>query len=220
MLFRDYWWIIMSTLTSDVEHDVERVLDQASTYSEAQLLSGLAVLVADAKEFFDLHPGEAADLETFRSVYGETVTTSGFWSDWYDRKEWELELWDEVAGVTGLEPGELTERAAAGSPDVAALGDPGIEHEWFMAPGAEFLDRFGEKLRETVCGPGGPYEQFEDGLVGQEQLPKVIVTTLLTAGFSGGAVWVPMTVYVGLLLVEAGLKTYCETPSAEVGELL
>jgi len=210
----------MSTPPGHVEREVEKILAQAAEYDEVQLLSGLAVLMADAKEYFDLHTVEGADVETFRSVYGDTMMTSGFWTDWEERKLWEMDVWDEVNDVTGLEPGELTERAAEGNPDVTPLGNPEIEHEWFMGPGEEFLNRFGKKFRETICGPGGPYEQFEDGLIGQEQLPQVIVTTLLASGFSGGAVWIPMAAYVGLLLVKAGLKTYCENPESDLEELV
>jgi hypothetical protein len=93
-----------------------------------------------------------------------------------------MDVWDGVTDVTGGEPGELTARAAEATPDVTPLGTPGIEHEWFVGPGEEFLDRFGRRFRETIRGSGGPYEQFESGLIGRERLPTVIVTTLLARG--------------------------------------
>lgn len=210
----------MSTTSNEIERELEKVLDQASHYDEAQLLSGLSVLVLDAKEYFDRHPADGIEGETFRSIYGETITSSGFWGDWQDQKQWELDVLAEFNDVAFLPPGELTRQAAEGNPDVTSLGDPELVHEWFVYPGQDFFKRFGRNFRGTICGEGGPYEQFEDGLVGQEQLPKVIAATLLTSGLSGGTVWVPLAVYVGLLLVKTGLQTYCEAPESELEDLL
>jgi len=67
------------------------------------------------------------------------------------------------------------------------------------------------KFKDTICGKDGPYEQFTKGLVGQAALPSSIASSILAAGFSVETVWYPLAVYLSLLLVKTGLKTYCET---------
>jgi hypothetical protein len=72
------------------------------------------------------------------------------------------------------------------------------------------LNKFAKKFKETICGKGGPYEQFKDGLIGQEKLPVVIASSILTAGFTATAFWIPIVVYISLLIIKTGLKVYCE----------
>jgi len=83
---------------------------------------------------------------------------------------------------------------------------PEIKHEYTYYPGKEIFEKFSRKFKETICGKDGPYEQFCNGLVGQADLPVTIAASIL----SGGQVWLPIAVYVGLLIVKTGLKTYCE----------
>jgi len=74
----------------------------------------------------------------------------------------------------------------------------------------KFRDKFGSKCKETVCGKDGPYEQFNNGLLGQKALPGAIVGAILVSGFTPVTFWVPLSVYISLLLLKVGLKTYCE----------
>lgn len=79
-----------------------------------------------------------------------------------------------------------------------------------MKAGKRLLLKFGDKFQAVICGKDGPYKQFERGLLKQADLPITIVATILTAGFSLATFWYPLGVYVGLLLVKTGLKSYCE----------
>ena len=54
------------------------------------------------------------------------------------------------------------------------------------------------------------YVNIEKGLLGQADLPVAIASSILTAGFSAATFWYPLAVYLALLLMKTGLKTYCE----------
>lgn len=199
--------------------DIERMVDRVELLDEAQLFSGLSVLMTDASQYLTTHAEDVSPEQraTFQSLYGDGLTEQVHWG-WDSplaRMQWEVDVWDEVNLVTGLTPGEIAERTAEGTFDIGQLDDQRLVHEWFLFPGQNFFEQFQVKFREVICGPGGPYEQFEGGLIGQEQLPAVIATAILTAGFSGGSVFVPLSVYVGLLLVKTGLKAYCEVPEMD-----
>jgi len=49
-----------------------------------------------------------------------------------------------------------------------------------------------------------------NGLLGQAEIPMAIVRSVLAVGFPTAEIWYPLAVYFSLLLVKAGLKTYCE----------
>ena len=93
---------------------------------------------------------------------------------------------------------------------MSSLISPAIVHEWTFKPGKRLLVKFGVKFKDTICGADGPYEQFTNGLIGQAALPATIAAKILTVGFSAATFWYPLAVYVSVLLVKAGLKTYCE----------
>lgn len=107
-------------------------------------------------------------------------------------------------------PRGLAEEAARGAPTVKPLGDPRIRHEWTVKPGKRLFVKLAGKFRIVVCGKDGPYEQFENGLVNQAALPTTIASAILVSGLSAATLWYPVAVYISLLLIKTGLKTFCE----------
>ncbi len=175
---------------------------QLKRAEKPQLDAGFGLLIKDYARFLEAHPRD--DAETFWRVYRafsqeETASYGG-------------SLFFQPAAETSV-PAGLAEKAAAGQFDVAPLLDPSIEHEWLRIPGQRLLRRFAAEFKNVICGEGGPYQQFKTGLVGAEQLPSVIAASVLAAGFSIAAFWYPLAVYIGLLVVKAGLATYCKTGS-------
>jgi hypothetical protein len=171
-----------------------------------QLYAGLAVLARDMHDHLAKHPRD--DAEMFRALV-QMVNTE-------DRARYGSGAFPEYDGhPVSLLPKGLAAAADSGKPTVTPLADPRIVHEWTSKPGKKlfdrFLQKFGRKLKETICGKDGPYEQFNKGLLGQTALPTSIASTILTAGFSAATFWYPLAVYLSILLVKAGLKTYCET---------
>lgn len=176
------------------------IAHQLEPANKAQLDAGFGLLVKDYARYLESHPRDDA---------------GGFWRVYRAFSEEETAGYGgspffQSAAETGV-PAGLAEKAAAGEFDVAPLLDPSIEHEWLMIPGQRLLRRFAAEFKEVICGDGGPYQQFKNGLVGQEELPKVIAASVLAAGFSIAVFWYPLVVYIGLLLVKAGLATYCKT---------
>lgn len=164
--------------------------------------AGLAVLARDMHRYLAQHPRKDATLfeEVVSLVNAE------------DSKRYGGQAFPEYEGLpVDALPEGLASAAALGRPVVAPLGDRSIVHEWTFKPGKRLLVKFGSKFKETICGKDGPYEQFNNGLLGQAALPTSIASTLLTAGFSAATFWYPVAVYISILLVKAGLKTYCES---------
>jgi hypothetical protein len=170
-----------------------------------QLYAGLAVLARDMHQYLAQHPRKDAALfeGVVSLVHGE------------ESRQYGGSAFPDYGGLPVEKlPGELASAAAEGRPAVAPLGERDIVHEWTFKPGkrlfVRFLQKFGCKFKETICGQDGPYEQFNEGLLGQAALPTTIASTILTAGFSSEAFWYPLAVYLSILLVKTGLKTYCE----------
>jgi len=169
-----------------------------------QLYSGLAVLARDMHYYLEEHPRENS--ATFHAVVEEVNV---------DDRRYGSGAFPKYDGQPiSLLPTGLAAAADFGKPLVDPLGDPQIVHEWTSKPGKKlflkFFNKFGRKLRETICGENGPYEQFNKGLVGQATLPAVIAGAILKSGFSTETFWYPLAVYLAILLIKTGLKTYCE----------
>lgn len=170
-----------------------------SDFELGQYYSGLAVLARDMHIFLQENPRDDASIfeEVIKSVNQEETYGAGSFPQYSGLPVHQLP--DTFVGFAEL-----------GHPNVDELGDADIVHEWTFKPGKRLFLKFGTKFKETVCGKDGPYEQFERGLLNQASLPVTIAATVLKAGFSAATFWYPLGVYVGILLVKAGLKTYCE----------
>ncbi|MGC3991462.1 MAG: hypothetical protein QM796_17610 [Chthoniobacteraceae bacterium] len=179
---------------------IENTLSQIQTDSRDLLTAGLAVLAKDYAAYLKSIP--RTDANTFERVFREfeqEETASYGGSPYF-----------ETPSQTGI-PSGFAQQADSGTVDVTSLNDPSIEHEWTRIPGDRLLRRFGKEFRGVICGSDGPHEQFQKGLLGQATLPRTIAASILTAGFAGATFWTPLAVYIALLVIKAGLQTYCNT---------
>lgn len=181
------------------ENLIRDLVSQAKDHDSYLLTAGLAVLSKEVNEYLVENPREDATM--FNEVFSAMLVE--------EKRRFEDSPFFAPLKETGLPTG-IAEAAASGAPDLRPLSDPSIVHEWTFGPGEQLLRKFGEKLKDTICGKDGPYRKFKKGLLGQADLPATIVSTILAAGFSAATFWYPLAVYVGLLLIKVGLKTYCE----------
>ena len=193
---------------------MKRQIDEYGSYEELGLrftaddfalglhYAGLAVLARDIHRYLAAHPRHDAVLfeQVVALVHSDESTRYG------------AGAFPHYEGLPAYTlPEGLASAAAAGDFMIAALGDPGIVHEWTFKAGKRLFVKFCMKFKDTICGKDGPYEQFTKGLVGQAALPSSIASSILAASFSVETVWYPLAVCLSLLLVKTGLKTYCET---------
>lgn len=169
--------------------------------SVGKLYAGLAVLARDMHLYLAQHPREDAALfeEVVSLVHEEESRAHGSQA---------FPTYDGLP-VDDL-PRHLASAADLGQPNLDPLGERGIVHEWTFKPGKRLFVKFGSKFKEVICGRDGPYEQFNKGLLKQAELPAAIAAAVLAAGFSTATFWTPLAVYVSILLIKTGLKTYCE----------
>jgi hypothetical protein len=164
--------------------------------------AGLAVLARDMHRYLAKHPRD--DATVFEQVVSLVHSE--------DSKQYGSGAFPNYEGLPADNlPEGLASAADAGHFVIAPLGDNTIVHEWTFKPGKRLFVKFCSKFKDTICGRDGPYEQFTKGLVGQAALPTTIASTVLTVGFSTATFWYPLAVYLSVMLVKTGLKTYCES---------
>jgi len=167
-----------------------------------QLYAGLAVLARDMYLYLAQYPRK--DSALFKEVVSLVNTE--------EKAVYGSQAFPNYEGLPVDDlPRQLASAAALGQPIVTPLGERDIVHEWTFKPGKRLFVKFGSKFKETICGRDGPYEQFNNGLVGQSALPTTIASTVITASFSPATFWYPLAIYVSILLMKTGLKTYCES---------
>jgi hypothetical protein len=170
-------------------------------YAVGQLYAGLGVLARDMYQY--LSGNQRNDAALFKEVISLVNTE--------ERKTHGDQAFPNYVGLPVEDlPQQLAFAAALGWPTVEPLGKRDIVREWTFKPGKRLFVKFGAKFKETICGKDGPYDQFNNGLLGQAALPSTIASTILIAGFSPATFWYPLAVYMSILLLETGLKTYCE----------
>ena len=186
-----------------MERELKEIVEQFKDYDESLLYSGLTILSKDIAEYLatSAYPGE--DKRLFLEVYTDALNVErDYWSEHGSPLFQSLEATQLPRGFAWA--------ATEGRSDFAPLADRSIVHEWLVNPGNNLFEKFKVKFKETICGKDGPYEKFVNGLVGQDDLPIKIASAILMTGFSMTAFWFPLVVYFSLLLIKAGLKTYCE----------
>jgi hypothetical protein len=166
-----------------------------------QLYAGLSVLARDMYLYLaNSSRNDAALFSDIISVVNEE-----------ERRMYQEQAFPDYKGLDIKDiPKQLAYDAAIGRPTLKPLGDRNIVHEWTFKPGKRLFIKFGQKFKDTICGADGPYEQSNRGLIGQADLPKTIAACILITGFSAATFWYPLAVYLGILVVKTGLKTYCE----------
>jgi hypothetical protein len=179
-----------------------------------QVYAGLAVLTRDLHNYLAQSDDEDAALvqEVIAEIKAQEQRRYGPVAFPYDDPAFPYK------GELEKFPQGLAARAAAGEPTVNGLGEPRIVHEWTVKAGKRLFLKFGEKFKVVICGENGPYELFEKDLLKQSELPVAIVAQILVAGLSTATLWYPLAVYIGLLIVRTGLKTYCEPDEFDLKE--
>jgi hypothetical protein len=176
------------------------------------LYAGLSVLARDMYAYLANYPRD--DSAAFQEVVMEVSAV-------------ERRLHHGVAFPTyedqpiDFPPTGLADDAASGKPTVKPLGDPKLVHERTVIPGKmlfeTFLTKFGIKFKDAICGKNGPYQQLEKRQALLTALPTAIAIDILKHSFSNDTLWYPLAVYIAVLLVRAGLKTYCESEVKPTG---
>jgi len=169
--------------------------------------AGFAILCKDINEYLSELPGDESTAlfnEVFNSViYDEKrrykAEAYPYSDPGFPDRDWRSNL-----------PKGYAASAAQGSPTIENLDQSDLVHEKAVKPGKRLFDKFARKFKETICGKGGPYEKFCNGLIGQADLPTAIVGAIIATGFSIATIWIPFLMYIVLLIIKAGLKTYCE----------
>jgi hypothetical protein len=170
-------------------------------YEVGLYYAGLAVLARDMHQYIAEHPREDAGLfaEVVSAVHDVESTRYGDGA------------FPNYANLPATSlPTGMAAAADAGKLAILPLRDPAIVHEWTTKAGKRLFVKFGAKFKSVICGPDGPYVQ-SNGL--GSALPTTIMGAILAAGFSAATFWYPLAVYLSLLLIKTGLKTYCETES-------
>jgi hypothetical protein len=181
---------------------LEKIAKELEKLDDQLLEAGLGVILKDTLQYTLTAP--RTDDLLFKELISQVIAEE--LNDKTSPPQWRLLYVDPSDPV----PTGIVAAADQGKFNMKPLKQSGIIHEWTVYPARRFLERFKVKLKKNICGKGGPYEQFKNGLVGQAGMPTTIATTILTAGFTVAPVWYPLAVYVALLIVRTGLDVYCE----------
>lgn len=67
--------------------------------------------------------------------------------------------------------------------------------------------KFRKKLKEVICADDGPYGDFVKGKFKDD---KALAGAIVAAMLSGATLGIMIAVYLAILVIRVGLKTYCE----------
>jgi hypothetical protein len=81
--------------------------------------------------------------------------------------------------------------------------------EW----GKDFVARFREQLKKSICSKGGPYDSFLKGLAAEKDIPKLIAISILGGVPEIAAMTAAkmIAVYIALIVVKSGIAAYCKS---------
>jgi len=182
------------------EKRVEELVAQVPADATDELLyAGLAVLARDMYQYL-----QKKNLLDNNPIFKQAV-------DAVTKEEEELNL-KAFPKYNGLDisdlPTNLTEKAAGGQQDLSPLLTPEIIHEWTFKAGKRFFDKFTSNFRDTICGPNGPYSQFNKPSF-NNAVSTALAVAVAGAISTAAPITYPLAVYCGFLLARNGLKTYC-----------
>jgi len=178
---------------------IKNELKKYENLNNEQLFSQLAILSKDYYNFISSKKSDFKDedISLFIDCYSEAMAE--------DTKEHS----GSPFHTTGIMPEGFALNSKNENFKLTGIDLPGI-HEWTVGPGKKLYKKFKIKFKDTICGKGGPYEQLEKGLLSQEDIPSAIVKVILTTSLTFTAFWLPIAVYVGLIIAKTTLKVYCE----------
>jgi len=187
-------------VVSHPETYIKNVVTQVERLNDGQLYAGLTLMCKDI--LIDPIKTKNNELAVMvDGVFKEQQAIFGGSPLFHEEPVYKM---SDMSGITikkGWYNGEIP----------SLLMDPAIVHEWTSMPGQKLFEKFKEKFKDVICkGDDSIYMKMEKGLLGQADLPVTIVSTILASGIAVSTFWIPIIVYFALLLIKAGLKTYCE----------
>lgn len=183
------------------EHGIRFTQDD---YRVGQLYSGLAVLSRDMHHYLSQHPRDDAILFTQAVKQVHSL----------ERQNYGLGAFPDYIGLQGVEalPKDLALAATLGKLSFTPLGSKEIVHEWTFKPGkkvfVQLLQRAGPPFKRIVCTPDGPLALLNQEL--QKPAIRTIAKAILATCFTVVEFWVPLAVVTAAVLVDLGLRKYCE----------
>jgi hypothetical protein len=119
---------------------------------------------------------------------------------------------DDAVVLTGVPPLSVTRTYEMRAQELAKrLTDPAdVPTDRALRIGERLVRKFGRKLRETICGKGGPYELFNKPMLTDKPVVSAITKAILGASFAWSSIWVPFAAVMAWVIVKTGLKVYCE----------
>ena len=199
-----------------IEPLAEKIKEINNAYGgsrDSYLYSGMGVLARDMYYYLSLHPRSDAKLfqDIIPLVIEEEKKAQEYVEGYFSDNKSPFPYDDSEIGVLKLPKG-IVEAAAGGKIDISALYTDNIIHEWTSFTGRILFQRFNSKFKGVICGKGGPYEQFNKGVISEKGLPMsiIIIIGVATHGFSNDTFWIPIILYFSVILVRVGLKEYCK----------
>ncbi len=190
------------------EDMVRSLLADVAVADKQLLLAGLGYLVRDMDEYLSAAQPDyqqSVEAEKFLEVIGEMKDA--------DKKEAAATSYAEFKRDESG-PRGMAEEASRGRVDLSPLLTKKVVSKPATSAGRKFFNKFKKKLKVLICDEeNGPYGQLRKGLISQAAVPTTIATTILSSGFSAHTVWYPLTIYVALLVAQAGLDAYCDKKS-------
>jgi hypothetical protein len=179
---------------------IKNIVTQVERLNDNQLYAGLTLMCKDILN--DPDKTKNNDLiALIDGVFKEQQIAFGSSPLFQDEPVYKMSDTSGVSIKKGWYNGEIS----------SLLFDPAICHEWTTIPGQGLFEKFKEKFKDIICnGEDSIHLKVEKGLLGQADLPVTIVSTILASGISVSTFWIPIIVYIALLIIKTGLKTYCE----------
>ncbi|MDJ0610998.1 MAG: hypothetical protein QNJ67_18635 [Kiloniellales bacterium] len=186
------------------QEKLSQLVDQAKGRDTDLLLAGLTVLTKDLAEYFAATGHGESDTQLLQGIYSGALGK--------ERERWMAEgpkLFQTLRDG-GLPQGFAAD-AVQNRIDLERLGEKGIVQDWTVGPGRALLEGFGSAFQDTICGKDGPYERLQSGQLGQANLPMTIAGAILASERTQGVFWLPLAVYLGLLISKSTLSSFCQT---------
>lgn len=170
------------------------------------LYAGLAVLARDMHHYLARHPRPDADV--FEQAVAQVNRADASYGD---------QAFPHYGGplqpLADALPGQLATAAAAGHPQLQALGDRAIVHEWTFKPGRKLfltcLELWGPAIHDALCHEKALHHRPAGPSAARVHRVSQTASLILTALNFDDPFWYPLVVYLSFLLVEKGLAAWC-----------
>jgi beta-phosphoglucomutase-like phosphatase (HAD superfamily) len=190
---------------------IRSYLADLAAVNDSTLIAGLAILVKDTDKYLAQKLASSSSSKEEHAMIGDQAKLFREVVDEVRAEDSKVAPDVSFAAVESDEslPSGIVAEASRGKADLNPLLEPEVAKPLTIGAGRRLFRRFKSKLRENICGPGGLHESIVKGSIAQAAVPTTIATTVLTTGLSSDKFWIPLAVYLSLLIVKSGLDTYC-----------